>query len=104
MREFKEDAQTFKGVDAEFVSPDSPPDICIDGMEGAIGVNGVLRLTLVRFRYDPNRAASVREVVATLSMSQETANLFAIGLVATLEQHGMASQRIQKTGGQDGSL
>src|SRR5262249_20168417 len=78
-----------QGSEAEFVVPDQVPDIAIDGFEGALGINGLLRLNLVRFRFVPGDEKSVREVIATLTMSSVTANAFAVALLDALNKQGM---------------
>jgi hypothetical protein len=81
-----------RGADAGFVVPDQVPDIAIDGFEGALTVNGLLRLNLVRFRLLPGVGKTVREVIATLTMSGSTANSFAVGLLDALNRHGMLAE------------
>jgi hypothetical protein len=84
---FGRTAPRTRGADTAFVIPDQVPDLAVDGFEGALVVNGLLRLNLVRFRAVPGGKA-VREVVTTLTMSATTANAFAVALVDALNKHG----------------
>jgi hypothetical protein len=87
-------AQGWSGRDAKFVIPEVIPDIAIDGFEGAIGVNGIIRINLVRFRGNPGTSEIVREVVSTLSMSSATANSFLSAFATALAQHGMLGDNV----------
>lgn len=81
-----------RGAEAAFVTPDQVPDMAIDGFEGALSVNGLLRLNLVRFRMVPNGGKTVREIVGTLTMSSATANSFAVALLDALKKQGMLAE------------
>ena len=87
VKSFGRGAVKTRGADTAFVVPDRVPDLAVDGFEGALVVNGLLRLNLIRFRAVPG-GKTVREVVSTLTMSATTANSFAVALVDALNKHG----------------
>lgn len=48
------------------------PDLLVDGFQGVIMRNGIVRLNLFTINIDPNDFSTYRKVVATLSMSLPT--------------------------------
>lgn len=95
----QEQKTTFKGTEAAFNVPPNVPDILIDGVEGALGINGVLRVNLVRFRLDPTQNSGIRDVVATLSMSKDTANAVLKALARILSTQGMLASDVELNAG-----
>lgn len=65
------------------------PDLAIDGFQGTVNVNGMVRLTLYRVRYDPLKEDAVRDIVGTLSMTEKAAASFSLALADALDQHGI---------------